>query len=508
MASFKNNLLKNSFWGFTSSLANRMGGLVFTILLARFLLPEKFGIYTLALSIAMIFFTFADLGVNSTLVRYLSKAISKNKKQASSYYHYLLRLKLLFVISASLLLLILAHPIAFYVYKNPALFAPLLVASLYIFLLSLENFYSQIFYAIEKVNYASLKETIHQILRIALAFPIFYFVAESYQVAGVFTALVLTALVMLLFAWYYTKKLIPDLYKKPGQEINKKRIKIFLGFLTIASISAIFFSYIDSLMLGIFVSPEFVGFYRASFSLVFGVVGLVSFTNTIFLSAFTKLKQSKLSNVLNKAFKYLSIVSIPAVFGLFILGRFFVKALYGVNYLPSTMSLLVLCFLIFPTVSVGLFLSLFSAEEKPQIFAKLILITTGINIILNYIFIKFFLTFSPIHATLGAALATLISWLFYFSVSVRALKKHFDLKLDLKQIINPLIASILMSLVLLISLSKIPNMNLLTGISLILLGFLIYFLTLILLDKELVIELKEFKNILLHKTKQKNGKRR
>ena len=75
--SFKKNLLKNASWGFASSLANRAGGLIFTIILARFLLPEKFGIYSIVLSVSMLFFTFADLGVNSTFVRYISLALQK-----------------------------------------------------------------------------------------------------------------------------------------------------------------------------------------------------------------------------------------------------------------------------------------------------------------------------------------------------------------------------------------------------------------------------------------------
>ena len=62
----KQEVIKNSIWNFFMSLIIKTGGLIFTILLARFLFPEKFGIYSLAMSIVMIFLTFADMGINAS----------------------------------------------------------------------------------------------------------------------------------------------------------------------------------------------------------------------------------------------------------------------------------------------------------------------------------------------------------------------------------------------------------------------------------------------------------
>jgi len=350
----------------------------------------------------------------------------------------------------------------------------------------------------------SIKEFLHQSVRIILAFFVFYFVTSSYQIIGIIMALILTTLVMIIFVIYYTSKLIPNIYKKPKQDIDKKRIRKFLGFLTIASISSVFFSYIDSLMLGFFTPAEFVGYYRASFSLVFGVIGLASFSNLIFLPVFTKLKKEQTCRVLNSAFKYISLVSIPAVFGVFILGKYFVKILYGQSYLPASLSLQFLSFLIFPAVSIGLFLSLFSAEEKPQIFAKLIIISSIINIILNYVLIKSFLSISPIWATAGAAIATLISWIFYFISSVYAIKKDIHISLSLKPVVKPLIASILMSAAILLIMHKISDINLFTGALIIAIGFLIYCFLIFVLDKELK---NEIIKIIKNESKRKSIKK-
>ncbi len=489
MGDLKEKTLKNSFWNLLATLSNRLGGLVFTIILARFLLPETFGVYSIIISIAMVFFTFADLGVNGALVRYVSYALAHEKRKIPSYYRYLLKLKLCFALIASALLIALSYPIAFNLYKNPQLFQPLLICGIYIFILSFENFYSQIFYAAEKVRYLSIKEFLHQAIRISLAFFVFFFVTASYQIIGIILALILTAMLMIIFGIYYSYKLIPEMYKKPTEKINKKRIRTFLSFLTIASISSIFFSYIDSLMLGLFTPTEFVGFYRVSFSLVFGVIGLASFANLIFLPIFTKLKKEKTNQVLNLAFKYISLISIPAVFGVLILGKYFIKFLYGQSYLPAALSLQFLSFLIFPAVSVGLFLSLFSAEEKPQIFAKLIILATIINIILNFIFIKSFLAISPLWATAGAAIATLISWTFYFISAVITIRKEFNLKIIFKPLLKPLSASLIMAIV--IRLILIKGLNLISGIGTIFVGFFVYSLIMILIEKNIKKEIRK-----------------
>jgi len=43
-------------WNTSAGLIQRIGGIIFTIMLARFLLPEGFGLYYLAISIGSVFF--------------------------------------------------------------------------------------------------------------------------------------------------------------------------------------------------------------------------------------------------------------------------------------------------------------------------------------------------------------------------------------------------------------------------------------------------------------------
>jgi len=69
-------------------------------------MPEKFGIYSITLSIAMIFLSISDLGLNQVFTIYASSALSKNKKLIPSYHRYLFRIKL-FLISILIVLIFL-----------------------------------------------------------------------------------------------------------------------------------------------------------------------------------------------------------------------------------------------------------------------------------------------------------------------------------------------------------------------------------------------------------------
>jgi len=473
----KERLIKNSFWAFASSLINRAGALIFTIILARFLLPEKYGVYSIVLSTAMIFFTFADLGINSTLVRYVSHAISKDKRKTYLYYNYLLKLKLILAFAVSTSLLILSYPLAFNFFKNSSLFLPFIIASVYIFILSLETFYTSFFYTIEKIKYISIKESLNQILRIVFALFVFYFIANAYHVIGIFSSYILISLLMTAFAFYYAKRLIPSISEKPKEmiKIDKKRVLKFTGFLTIASISTVFFSYIDSVMLGFFLKPEYVGYYRAAFSLVIGVSAIIFAPTSILLPIFTKLAKKKTQAAINQIFKYLSILAIPASFGLFTLGKYFIRFFYGYSYLPASLPLYFLSFILIPFVYVSVLLQLFSAEEKPQIFAILITIISLVNVVLNYILIKSLLLISEIWATAGAAIATLISWVLYFVLSIYFAKKETKTRISFSHLLKPVIASVVMASAIFYITNFFKDITFVIGALEVLLGVFVYF---------------------------------
>src|SRR3989344_1850743 len=131
----------NSVFNFISVAVNRVGALIFTIILARMLQPELFGLYNLVLTIILIILTIGNFGIDEALTRYVSASYEKKPGKARAYFAYLFKLKTYILLASVIFLIILAKPIAAF-YGNQELSFPLIVSALYLFLMSLSQFFS------------------------------------------------------------------------------------------------------------------------------------------------------------------------------------------------------------------------------------------------------------------------------------------------------------------------------------------------------------------------------
>jgi O-antigen/teichoic acid export membrane protein len=143
-------------------------------------------------------------------------------------------------------------------------------------------------------------------------------------------------------------------------------------------------------------------------------------------------------------------ITIPAAIGVILVAKPFINIIYGKDYLLATIPLFVLSVLVVEMGTGTLFSTVFSAREKPQIPARILVIATIMNILLNYLFIKLFLPLGQIYATLGVGLATVISRYFNFIMLAIAAKKEFNVSIDSISIVRPLFASLIMAIALII----------------------------------------------------------
>jgi len=486
----RQRVFKDSVWNLATTILSRFGGLIFTILLARFLLPEGFGVYSLATSVALMFLTFADLGINQAMIRFVSLEMNRNKKKATAYFQYLAKFKIFASIIIALLLFALSYPLAYYVFHKPELLFAFIALSFYIFLLSLQTFFESLFYINNKVSIITLKEASTQILRIVLLILLFYIFSKFNPLRGVFIILIITTFLVILITLFLSKKYFGFLFeklsifglifRKSSIVINQKSIIKFVGSVTLINLSLTFFSYIDTMMLGYFVSAEYIGYYRAAFTLILGIMSLLAFTN-IFLPILARISSEQIGDVFNKIIHYTMILAIPAVTGFYFLLNYIIRAVYGYEYLNSSISLIILLPLIVFATIVGDLQTLFSARGKPEKLLFLILSITILNILLNYLLISYFLKYSELYAIGGAALATLLSWLAYFIGALYLCKKEFGLTLRLNNFLRPIIASIIMAIFLISFNSHFSDLNLFLGILEIISGIIIYLIAFFLL---------------------------
>jgi len=483
--------IKNSIWNFASSLIGRVGGFVLTIILARVLMPERFGIFTLALSIAAIFMIFADMQINSTMLRYVSSEIKKNKKKAAGYFKYMFKVKLSLVIIVSLLLILLAYPISVYMFGKSEIFPLLILFSGFVFISTIQGFFENIFFLNQEVKYVFVKENILQFGKIGLTLLVIAVLSSSYYLMGIIVGFILSSVITLGFCLFYFYKKSFFLIKE-SEKINKVRIWKYLGVVAFWSFSAIFFSYVDIIMLGLFVQAAYIGYYKVVFATVAGVAGFMTITNVL-MPIFTQMKTDRLEEIGNKILKYMLAIAVPASFGLMILANYIIKVFYGSVYLPATLPMRILSFLIIPIIFTNVIGTILSAKEKPKAIAKLVVVVTIINLILNYILISSLLRISEIWATAGAAIATLTSWIIYMVVAIPIAKKEAQVNIEIRNIIKPLIASLIMGVYLIYILSFLRDVSIGSGIFIIASGFVVYVISFVVIKG---ISIKEIRYLL------------
>lgn len=441
--------IENSIYSSTIGIVSKIGGLIFTIILARILLPELFGLYNLILSIVLTVATFTDLGINTALSRYLSESLTKGKKgeiEARSRIKFLFNLKLFLTFGASLLLFLFAPLISETIFKRPEMILPIYFGSIYIFLLSFQGFLSTFFYPLKKLKYNLASEVIFQISKIIL----FIILIKLYlNISTVFWVLILSTIISILF--FLSILLIKQrkLFFGKIAQIERRRISIFLGWTMLLSLLIPIYYYVNTFMLGLFVEDKFIGYFNAMLSIVIPIAAFLNFS-MILLPIFTGISGERLARGFKKVIKYVTMFAIPASIGLMFVIISIVKVLYGMNYVPLefefaiTITGILLSFLVFEGAILGTYFSLFNSKEKVRFPALFLLGMTFINIILNYFFIKFALQYGSEWTLVAVSLATVISRYLNLGALNIFSKKKFGLSIEFKDIIKPLIASLIM----------------------------------------------------------------
>jgi len=477
----KEQLIKNGGWGIVSSFLNRIGGFILTILISRMLMPEDFGRYSIIMTVVLFFITLFELGINQTLIRYISLEINKNKEKATAHFKYLFKVKFILSSCASLILLISSYILSSYLFKDKNLFIPLAILSFYLFFISLTLFFESLFYVKKNVKYISIKELFSIIFRIAFILVIGFFIGSDVKVIWICISLVFFSLFSFIYVFFISKKKYPSLFKPGNYFFNKKHILKFMFFLNLQNVSLLVLSNITLILLGTFLNSEFVGYYNLAWALIVGIISLLFSFSPIFLAAFTKSDENSFQLILKKIFKMFLLLALPIAFGLSFFSKFFILELYGENYLLASIPLSILAFSIPFIFGVNLSLDCFFAKNKQRNFSRVLVFFSIISAVLNYFIIKLSSSDSPEHTLIIVSIINLTIWISCFLSALYLLKKELKTQIIAPWILKSLFSCGIMYFVLWISLKIIKDLTLIKGVLLIIFGASIYIISLFLI---------------------------
>ncbi len=410
---------KNTFYNVSALIIGSVSGLFLTIFLARILKHEQFGIYSLALSIAMLATSLSSLGIDGAVVRYTAYYDGiHDVKGVRTHLRYFLKIRIILSIIVFSTLLSCSKWIAVF-FHNEALFLPFIISAFITLFYSFMVFFDSFFKGLQKFEFTFAKQVIYEGARWVFVLPLATTMLAVGALIGVaisfFVAFLFLTIILIFKYSHYIFGEVDDVYGK---------VEAFIGYMTIASLSGIIYAYIDTIMIGYLLTTTDVGYYRASYTVVFAIAGLISSFCSVLFPTFTQMTVDEINKALNRLIRYSAMLTFPLSFVLYFLSEKIILFIYGADYLPAVDVMHVLAFILIVS-SFDYLYSIFSAKEVPEITATLNVFGMLLNIFLNYILILKF-------GIVGAAMATVLSRIIVLACVIVALYKLFKIVFNLR----------------------------------------------------------------------------
>ena len=401
--------VKNSLYQSYTTFVGKIGGLLFVIILARLLNPELYGLYSLIIATIFIFISLTDFSISSAIVKYLSKTIEKNSRLAKGYFKYLLKLKILLVSALLLIFIISSKFIADNYYHKPIFFG-LLAGSIYMICFSMIPFFEEFFRSLNNFKLVFFKEIFTQLSRFIIVLLIVYLLLDSFssiesKLALIFLSLSLSYFFSLIFVLFLVKRKAPFL-KEKEKKLNKKQVdelKFFILPLSLVTLSQVLFSSVNILILGRYVSAEFIAYYQTADTLIGAIAPFLAFSVVLF-PIFSRLSSKKLEVALEKSITVITFISAILFLIVMIFAPLIINLTFGSAYSQSAIFLRIFSFLLFGSTLTTVYVSYFISLGKTKIVAKWMIAFTIINIILDYVIIILLINYSELLVTLGIAI--------------------------------------------------------------------------------------------------------
>jgi O-antigen/teichoic acid export membrane protein len=414
-------------WGLVASTVISAVG---TIIIARLLGPDNYGLYAIALTAPNLISTFRDWGINTAMIKYSAQYNSENNvAKIRSVFVSGLLFEIVLGLSLSILSFVLSGFLATN-FNRPAI-APLIrIASFFILTGALVNTASAAFTGIEKMHLNSVMLIIQSIVKTGLIVGLVLLGLGTLGAVTGFTVAVLFAgLTGVLLMWAMYKSLPkPTNSKLEILTTTKTMFKYGLP-LSIGTILAGFLTQFYSYILVIYVTNNAtIGNYNVALNFVVLITFFATPVTTMLFPAFSKLDSQKdkelLKNIFQYSVKYAALVVVPVTAMVIALAQPAIGTIFEDKYAqaPLFLALLSVSYLYsaFGNLSAG---NLINGQGYTTFNMKLTVLTAAIGFPLSFVLISKFGVIGLIVTTLTVGLPSLF-------VSLRFIKKHFGVSVD------------------------------------------------------------------------------
>jgi len=404
---------RSSFFLFLGKTSSTVIMAIASILVARLLGPENYGLYTVAIIAPSFLIALSDLGISPALTRFSARFHSEGKdRRVISLIKAGIIFKFVFSLLLSLILLLLSDTIATDVLRRPGVGLFIRFTSLYLVGQAIFTTLDSIFMGLDKMENCCLLMNIQAITK-AVASPLLIILGM-----GVIGAILGAGLGFLLASGIgvtmFFLLLCPRLFNcNQGENVNFfQALRLMLPYGIPLYLSTLILNLVtqyQSFILARFVSNMEIGNYTTAMNFSI-LIALLSYPiATSLFPAFSKLSIKYDRNMVERMFKlsvkYTSLLVIPASIAIAVLSKELVYALYGSQYglAPSYLVLYILSFL---CVGLGMYVveSFFNGQGDTRATLRMSLVNLGLSLPLALILAFLYGVFGLVTSVLATQL--------------------------------------------------------------------------------------------------------
>ena len=386
-------IFTNMSWILVSQIIASICGFVWTLVIARYLGVNDYGILGFATSLTGILVVTVDFGISTHIVRH----IATDYDSAPKYLGNALPLKSFFAVFTFILTLI----ILLIMKCDELTITVTLLFTLEMIIKSYINLMNGAFQAFEKGKYQGIGNTLlNTILLIFILLAIF----TDWGLLGITFAYLISNMIALSYLYLtFTRKVT-----KPHFELDKsfcKKITLYSIPFAIAGVLYSIYYSIDIVMLTNLIGNSTTGIYNASYKLINVITLLYSaYTAVIFpvMSKFYKNDEKLLEISYAKSIRYLMMIMIPLAMATTIYSTDIVLLIYGPEFADSASVLSILIWTVCLLFAASPGNILLESSHREVTVTKIYAIAAVFNIALNFVLI-------PRFSFIGAAMTTVIS---------------------------------------------------------------------------------------------------
>ena len=467
----KQSVTKNYIYNLLYQILVLILPLITTPYISRVLGAENIGIYSYTISIATYFVLFGSLGI----ALYGQREIAYNQKNKKKYSVIFREIVILRIIPMSISVLIF-----YFIFVNGNQY------QIYYKILTLEIIGNCIDISWFFQGLEEFKKTVTRniIIKLISVLCIFIFIKNQNDLYLYFLIYVFSTLIGNGSLWLYLPKFLGKVELK---ELNifrhlKPTISLFIPQIAIQ-----IYTLLDRTMVGAIISDKSeVGYYDQGQKIVKMLLAVITSMGTVMLpriaNTFATGDRNMVKNYMNKSFNLVFTLAFPLIFGIIAVSKAFVPVFFGPGYdkvaiLMSVISPIILLIGISNVTGTQYLLPTKRQKEYTiSVFCGAI-----INFIMNICLIWNY-------GAIGASIGTVIAELTVTLVQIHFVKNDFDFKEIFKSAKNYLFSSLIMFIICLFIETKIKS-NLVSTISQVGVGIIIYIIILLLLKDKFVIEI-------------------